>query len=90
MEQLADESPTRYDLFFLCEDDMPYDDTPDRSGAMNRAHFQWRMRDELARRKVPYLSLRGTLDERIAEASAVLERFEKYRSIAEIVRPTRA
>ena len=32
LARLAAENATRYDLFFLCEDDIPYDDTPDRSG----------------------------------------------------------
>jgi HTH-type transcriptional regulator, transcriptional repressor of NAD biosynthesis genes len=83
VEGLADESATRYDLFFLCDDDIPYADTPDRSGQANRAAFQTFLRNDLAERKIPYLTVRGTLEERVERVARVLDRFEKYTSVAE-------
>jgi len=82
LEALAAETATRYDLFFLCEDDIPYEDSWDRSGPANRTVFQRRIRADLACRRIPYTSLRGSLEQRMAEAAAVLEGFEKYPSLA--------
>ncbi len=81
LEQLANESPTHYDLFFLCDDDFPYADTPDRSGEANQKLFQQWFLDELAWRKVPFLTLHGSIEERITQASRVLDRFTKFASI---------
>jgi len=78
LAQLADESPRRYDLFFFCENDFPYADTPDRSGEANQRLFQLWIRDELAWRKIPHVTLRGSIDERLETASRVLERFQKF------------
>ena len=36
VSQLAMENAQRYDLFFLCDDDIPYEDTWDRSGPQKR------------------------------------------------------
>ena len=36
LKELADASKDRYDAFFLCESDIPYDDTWERSGAQHR------------------------------------------------------
>jgi NadR type nicotinamide-nucleotide adenylyltransferase len=83
LAQLANESATRYDLFLLCDTDIPYDDTPDRSGEANRELFQAWICDELASRKIPYVTLRGSVDERLRRATRVLDGFTKYRSLAE-------
>src|SRR5690606_18639953 len=40
LEEMARDSLYRYDVFILCEDDIPYDDTWDRSGEVNRTVFQ--------------------------------------------------
>jgi HTH-type transcriptional repressor of NAD biosynthesis genes len=66
LEALADEGADRYALTFLCEDDIPYADTEDRSGEANRAEFQAAIRADLAARGRPYVSLRGSLEERVA------------------------
>jgi HTH-type transcriptional repressor of NAD biosynthesis genes len=83
LQRLADLSTSRYDIFFLCGDDIPYADTPDRSGAANRELFHKWICDELAWRRVPYVTLQGSLEERIKRASRVLYRFEKYSSLAD-------
>lgn len=40
LTELANQGSSRYDLLFLCDTDMPYDDTWDRSGDVNRRAFQ--------------------------------------------------
>ncbi|MCM3631156.1 AAA family ATPase [Paenibacillus glycanilyticus] len=76
--ELASRCASRYDLVFLCEDDIPYDDTPDRSGEVNRQTFQKRIVADLIERKIPFISIRGSLEERVEQVKAVLERYEKY------------
>ena len=78
LTRLARENATRYDLFFVCEDDIPYDDTWDRSGPQKRADFHRAIKADLAMRRIPYVSLRGNLEERIATVEGVLERFDPW------------
>ncbi|WP_435165096.1 AAA family ATPase [Paenibacillus glycanilyticus] len=80
LEELAVRCASRYDLVFLCEDDIPYDDTPDRSGEVNRSIFQKQIVADLIERKIPFIPLRGSLEERVQQVKAVLGRYEKYRN----------
>jgi NadR type nicotinamide-nucleotide adenylyltransferase len=61
----AEESNIRYDVVFLCDEDIPYADTWDRSGEVNRHMFQRMYYDELAVRKIPFYLVSGTLEERV-------------------------
>lgn len=70
LERLAALSERRYDYVFLCGDDIPYEDTWDRSGEVRRAEFQQRLRQDLDRRGVIYKELTGDLETR---ANRVLE-----------------
>ncbi|MCE9634966.1 MAG: AAA family ATPase [Planctomycetes bacterium] len=78
LDRLADACATRYDLTFVCGDDIPYADTWDRSGEVDRDVMQRRTLAELARRKIPFLTLRGDLDARCATVGRVLSRFTKF------------
>lgn len=78
LTRLANENFKRYDLFFLCEDDIPYDDTWDRSGDQKRHVFHKQVIADLKERRIPYISLKGTLEQRIEKVGEVLEKFEKY------------
>ncbi|HEX8552067.1 MAG TPA: AAA family ATPase [Abditibacteriaceae bacterium] len=78
LQQLADKCAARYDVFFLCDEDIPYEDDPDRSGEANRAEFQRRIRADLAMRRIPYFTLSGDLDARVARVREVLVRVEKW------------
>ena len=78
LEQLADNCASRYDVVFLCEDDIPYEDDPDRSGEANRTEFQKRIRADLSIRKIPFFVLRGDLEMRIREVGTVLSRVQKW------------
>jgi len=52
--QLAHQARERYDLFFLCDTDIPYEDTWDRSGQVHRIRMQRRIESDLiARKKCP-------------------------------------
>lgn len=62
---LASAAATRYDLYFLCETDIPYDDTWDRSGETNRQMFQEQIREYLSMRSVPHITLTGDLSTRM-------------------------
>lgn len=77
LSRLADEAKDRYDLFFLCENDFAYRDTPDRSGEAHRDAFQKQTRAELIQRQVPFITLSGSSDQRVARIEQVLKRFVK-------------
>jgi len=78
LKQTALENGSRYDLFFLCEDDIPYDDTWDRSGPQKRRVFQKQFVADLLERRIPFIRLSGNLAQRIAKVDAVLEAFRKF------------
>lgn len=79
--QLAIESASRYDLVFVCLDDIPYDDTYDRSGEANRKIFQRQIESELIIRKIPFFRLQGNLDARIQYVKKVLAQYRKYSNL---------
>jgi len=81
LERLADACVSRYDLHFLCDTDIPYEDCPDRSGEANRADMQRQVIDDLHRRKIPYIILHGSLAERKAQARQVLRSFNKFHNL---------
>jgi nicotinamide riboside kinase len=72
----------RYDLVFLCDVDIPYDDTWDRSGDVSRKIFQKQIIGDLLARKIPFILLSGDLETRMAKARGVLNKFRKYTSLA--------
>jgi NadR type nicotinamide-nucleotide adenylyltransferase len=80
LTQLAREAEKRYDLFFLCDTDIPYDNTWDRSGDQKRHWFQQQIIGDLSERRVPYRVLQGTLEERVARVAEVLAGHEKYKT----------
>ena len=69
---------------FVCDTDVPYEDTWDRSGEVNRSVFQRQVIGDLKLRKVPFIMLRGTLEERVARVRRVLNRFRKYTNVLEL------
>ncbi|MFP3041188.1 AAA family ATPase [Treponema primitia] len=78
LTRLALENASRYDLFFLCEDDIPYDDTWDRSGSGKREVFHRQTVADLLARKIPYIPLRGSLEERMEQVDRALKNFVPY------------
>lgn len=78
LTQIALENSQRYDIFFLCDDDIPYDDTWDRSGEQKRKVFHKQIIADLHERRIPYIVLRGSLEERIKVVDKTLAEFKKY------------
>lgn len=69
---------SRYQLVFLCDTDIPYDDTWDRSGDVKRKVFQMPIKGDLEKRGIPFRLLSGSLVERVAKVEEELERFDRF------------
>lgn len=78
------EAERRYVLFFLCETDIPYADTWDRSGDRKRRWFQDQVIGDLAERRVPYFRVSGTMDERVSQVDEVLRQHRKFGNVLDI------
>lgn len=81
VRQTALENQQRYDLFFLCGDDIPFDDTWDRSGPQKREIFQKQIIADLIERRIPFIRLKGDLDTRVATVTQVLAQFKPYQNV---------
>lgn len=80
----ANLAQSRYDLTFLCDTDIPYDDTWDRSGDAKRKTFQKQIIGDLLARKIPFIVLKGNLETRVAKVKTILSKFQKYKPLPEI------
>lgn len=76
--ELANQAISRYDLVFLCGTDIPYDNTWDRSGDVNRKIFQKQIISDLLVRKIPFIVLSGNMETRVKTVKRVLSRYPKY------------
>jgi NadR type nicotinamide-nucleotide adenylyltransferase len=83
--ELANLAQSRYDLVFLCDIDISYDDTWDRSGDVSRKTFQKQIIGDLLARKIPFIVLSGDLRTRVTTVRKVLSKFQKYQSFAEML-----
>ncbi|WP_133468983.1 AAA family ATPase [Paraglaciecola marina] len=64
LEQLAKDCWNRYALVVLCGDEIPYDDTWERSGDANRQEFQAFNRSYMQQHKIPYIEVTGDIEQR--------------------------
>lgn len=80
--ELANRAQRRYDVVFLCDVDIPYEDTWDRSGNVHRKVFQKQIIGDLLARKIPFFILSGDLETRAAKARGILNKFQKYIPLA--------
>ncbi|MBU1108757.1 MAG: AAA family ATPase [Candidatus Riflebacteria bacterium] len=78
LEEMAIKHFSRYDLCFLCDTDIPYDDTWDRSGEMNREDMQKQIVADLHSRRIPYILLQGGINARKSQVAQVLHSFKKF------------
>ncbi len=78
LEKLAEVAENRHDIIFLCDTDIPYDDTWDRSGDVKRKVFQQKIIKDLKSRNLKYYLLNGTIEQRIVQVSKVLNDYRKY------------
>lgn len=72
LENLAKAAEKRHDIIFVCDTDIPYDDTWDRSGDVKRKVFQQKIIADLNTRNLKYSMLKGNVDERIEQVSKIL------------------
>ncbi len=82
--ELAKQAASRYDLVFLCDTDIPYHDTWDRSGDVNRKAFQKQIVEDLQARNIPFLVLSGNLETRVVAVKNILKNFQKYKNRLEL------
>lgn len=84
LTRLAKEAEKRYDLFFLCDTDVPYADTWDRSGDQKRQWFQSQIMGDLAERRVPFFRVGGALEQRMEQVEVVLRQHRKFGNLLDI------
>ncbi|GAA3411413.1 AAA family ATPase [Paenibacillus hodogayensis] len=89
LRELAERAASRYDLVFLCADDIPYDDTPDRSGDVHRRKFQKQIRADLLIRHIPFVTLEGSLEKRMERVEAAVRQYAKYGGLGDLAVPNR-
>lgn len=70
---MADECRARYQLCFVCDTDIPYHDTWDRSGEVHRVAFQEKIEADLVRRAIRFTKLSGNLESRADQVVVALE-----------------
>lgn len=81
LDELANSAQARYDIVFLCEADIPYDNTWDRSGEANREMFQKMIRADLQLRRIPYILLEGPIEQRVEKVKGVLQSYRKFSNL---------
>ena len=84
LAELANRVALRYDLVFVCDVDIPYDDTWDRSGDVNRRIFQKQIINDLIIRKIPFFLVQGELETRVQYVKSVLEKYRKYENLLDL------
>ena len=72
LTELARQAEHRYDHFFVCDIDIPYEDTWERSGEVYRTQFQQVILDDLAIRGIKYIILSGDIQTRVAKVLSIL------------------
>ncbi|MBC3765086.1 AAA family ATPase [Neptunicella marina] len=67
LSKLASECWTRYQRVIVCDTDIPYDDTWERSGDANRIEFQAFILDYLKQHKIPFTLVSGSVEKRMQQ-----------------------
>lgn len=86
LAELADRASSRYDLVFVCDLDIPYENTWDRSGEANRKIFQKQIISDLIVRKIPFFLLQGDLETRVLYVKNILNKYSKYKNLLNLFR----
>ncbi len=73
LELLADKCSSRYHRYFLCDTDIPYEASWDRTGAKNRLKMQQMIIDDLNAREIKFTVLSGDLNHRIQIVTDILQ-----------------
>lgn len=72
LDELARLAERRYDVVLVCDTDIPYDDTWDRSGDVQRHDFQARVLADLEARRIAYHLVRGDIGTRLRQVNVIL------------------
>ncbi len=81
LAELAVQAQSRYDLVIVCDSAIPYADTWDRSGDVERQVFQKQILADLRMRRLPFLVVRGDVATRVQRVGALLARHHKYANL---------
>jgi len=73
LNALAEQCWQRYDLVVVCGDEIPYDDTWERSGDANRHEFQHFIDQYLAKQRIQHMVVRGSVEQRMHQVMQALE-----------------
>ena len=76
LSMLAEQSKQRFDHVFLCGDDIPFEDTWERSGDVKRHEFQAFITKQLEKRGIQYHYLEGNVQSRLATLVAILSKIK--------------
>ena len=68
----------RYHVTLLCETDIPYEDSWDRSGAVHRESSQAQLVGYLEKEGLQFVRIRGDLEKRVRRVRKCLRPFEPY------------
>jgi HTH-type transcriptional repressor of NAD biosynthesis genes len=69
---LADKNKARYQHVFLCAEDIPFEDTWERSGSVKHRAFPVFITQELNKRAIQYTVLTGSVEQRLARITETL------------------
>ena len=72
LDGLTEESRYLYDYVVVCGNEIPYDDTEDRSGETQRTNFQGQILDDLAVRRIPFGYVFGNVNDRLYNVNDLL------------------
>jgi len=72
LEALARQAEHRYDVVLVCDTDIPYDDTWDRSGDVQRNGFQAQVLADLEARRIAHHLIGGDLETRVRQVRVIL------------------
>lgn len=75
--QLAEQCRERYQLHFVCDTDIPYEDSWDRSGEVHRNEFQLKIEADLVDRGIPFRKLSGDLESRANQVIDALKTLKR-------------
>lgn len=78
LERLMLRNAQRYDVFILCDDDIPFEDEPGRGGPEGRQRLQRMTESWLDSKGVPYYRVSGSVEERVDQVIDILESFNKW------------
>jgi len=78
LEQLMLENISRYDVFILCNNDIPFEDEPGREGSDGSKQLQKMHKSWIRSHEVPYYMVEGSVKNRVEQVGEILCEFSKW------------